>query len=156
MNPEPVRTPLQYFNQYFPDHFFEYAADFTNKYSILKGGKYLKTDAREKGIFCYNLITGCVSFSRLRIYWQAQYKYPPISDIISRDRFLALGNDFHVVDITNPSENLNVNNLWKIQPIIDAFRNLLNICLSLPHIGTYSIDEQMTQFTGRCSIKHSM
>ncbi|XP_042904032.1 piggyBac transposable element-derived protein 3 [Parasteatoda tepidariorum] len=150
--PDTVRTPLQYFRQYFQDEFFKDAADFTNQYSITKSGKSLKTDARELKVFvAANLIMGCVTFSRLRMYWQAEYKYPPVSNIISRDRFLALRNAFHVVDINNPPGNVNENKLWKIQPVIDAVRK---VCLSLPRDNvTYSIDEQMIPFTGRCSLK---
>lgn len=93
---------------------------------------------------------GCVSFHRLRMYWQSEYKYSPVSNI-SRDRFLALRNVFHVVDINNQPKNLNENKLWRIQPVVDTFNK---VCLSLPwdHI-TYSTDEHMIPFTGRCAVK---
>jgi len=141
---------LQYFSQYFNSQFFRDAADFTNQYSMIKSNQFLKTDSQElKSFFAANLIMGCVTFSRLRMYWQKGYRYPSVADIMSRDRFLALRNNFHIVDVNSPPEN--ENKLWKVQPILDAFKE---VCLNLPRDhNTYSIDEQMIPFTGRCPVR---
>ncbi|GBM42228.1 hypothetical protein AVEN_234959-1 [Araneus ventricosus] len=79
-------TPLEYLKRYFPDEFFKDAAYFTNQYSIVKSGKSIKTNAQELQRFSdVNLIMGCVSFSRLKMYWQEEYKYPLVSHNLSRD-----------------------------------------------------------------------
>lgn len=151
-NPEPLKTSLQYFDQYFSDDFFREAAEFSNQYSIWKLGKILHTDVQElKKFFAVNLVMGCVPFPRLRMYWSNDHRYTLVCDNISRDRFFSLRNCFHVVDVSQPPENRNDNKLWKVQPVINAVRNA---CLQLPrdHV-TYSIDEQMIPFTGRCPMK---
>ncbi|XP_047105925.1 piggyBac transposable element-derived protein 3-like [Schistocerca piceifrons] len=93
---------------------------------------------------------GCIKLPRLRLYWSTEYGYTPVSRIMSRDRFLALRNAFHVVDASSAPKNNN--KLWKVQPVLDAIRN---VCLSLPqdHV-TYSVDEQMIPLTGRCPLRH--
>ncbi|XP_049776024.1 piggyBac transposable element-derived protein 2-like [Schistocerca cancellata] len=68
---------------------------------------------------------------------------------MSRARFVALRNAFHMVDASSaPGNN---NKVWKVLPVLDAVRN---VCLSLPwgHV-TYSVDEQMIQFTGCCPLR---
>ncbi|XP_049835018.1 piggyBac transposable element-derived protein 3-like [Schistocerca gregaria] len=68
---------------------------------------------------------------------------------MSRDRVLALRDAFHVVDASSaPDNNIKV---WKVHPVLNAVRN---VCLSLPqdHV-TYSVDEQMIQFTGHCPLR---
>ncbi|KAG8190312.1 hypothetical protein JTE90_012598 [Oedothorax gibbosus] len=81
------------------------------------------------------------------MYWESEFQYPPVADIISRDRFLALRKNFHIVEVNRPLEN--ENKLWKVQPILDAFKE---VCLARDH-NTYSIDEQMIPFTGRCPVR---
>lgn len=146
----PVRTPMMYFADYFTDNFFVEAAHFTNMYSVLKNGASMNTDSSElKRFFGINLHMGCFPFPRLRLYWQREYSLPAIADCMARNRFLALRNSFHLVDIHSSLHS--DNKLWKVQPIINAVRN---VCLTLPRDNvSYSIDEQMIPFTGRCHLK---
>lgn len=125
-NPNPVRTRVMYFSDYFMDSFFVEAAHYTNIYSVLKKGTSMNTNSSElKRFFGINLHMGCFPFPRLRLYWQRGYSLPVISNCMTRNRFLELRNCFHLVDI-NSSSHLQ-NKLWKVQPIIDAVRN---VCLN--------------------------
>ncbi|KAG8177735.1 hypothetical protein JTE90_026577 [Oedothorax gibbosus] len=61
--PNPVRTPLQYFSQYFPSQFFNDAAHFTNQNSMIKSNKSMKTDSQElKSFFCCQSDHGLCNF----------------------------------------------------------------------------------------------
>lgn len=102
-------------------------------------------------IFGINLIIGSITNPRLRMYSQKGYNMPCITERISRDRFLLLRNVFHLVDTTQPPPEHEKTILWKVQPIIDAVRN---VCLQLPRDNVrYSVDEQMIPFTGRCPMR---
>lgn len=138
-NPDPVKLPSEYFSQYISEEFYNQAALYTN------------TNPRElKTFFALNVLMGCFLFPRLRVYWQRGYSLPSVTDYISRDRFLLLRNIFHMVDTESPPAN-GQNRLWKVQPIIDAVKR---VCLDIPRdFVTYSIDEQMIPFTGRCPLR---
>jgi hypothetical protein len=73
--------------------------------------------------------------------------FGPISQAITRDRFLKLRTSLHYVDINNrPADNNN--RFWKVQPIIEQVRNA---CRNIPRlVDCYSVDEQMIPFKGRC------
>lgn len=141
---------MEYFKQYFPDNFFNEASQYTNMYAVSKTGNSINTNASElKKFFGMNVLIGCLSYPRLRMYWSRQYSLSSVTDCISRNRFQILRNYFHLIDNNSPPPERNA--LWKVQPIINSFRN---VCLKLPRNNTaYSIDEQMIPFSGRCSLK---
>ncbi|KAJ2946825.1 hypothetical protein O0L34_g16151 [Tuta absoluta] len=85
--------------------------------------------------------------------WSEKYRYDPIANAMSRERFFLLRTNLHCVDVgaVNQAEEQTKNRLWRVQPVIDAVRNR---CLQLPRdAGNYSIDEQMIPFGGRCDLK---
>lgn len=93
-----------------------------------------------------NLIMGCITYPRLRMYWQGGMGLSLITDCMSRDRFIALRSNIHFVDNVSPPEYAKTNRLWKIQPVIEEVRNT---CKKIPrHFNFYSTDEQMIPFTG--------
>lgn len=147
-----VRSPMEYFMQYFPEDFYESTSECTNLYHFSTKGKHLRTSPQEvKQLFGMHVIMGCVRYPRLRKYWQRGFRLPVIADTMPRDRFFTLRTSLHVVDTTNVTEDMKKNRLWKVQPIIDVVRGM---CLKLPRplIGDYSIDEQMVPFTGKCTL----
>jgi len=62
----------------------------------------------------------------------------PISQAITRDRFLKLRSSLHYIDINNqPTDNYN--HFWKVRPIIEQIRNG---CRNIPRlVDYYSVDE---------------
>ncbi|XP_068081805.1 piggyBac transposable element-derived protein 3-like [Anabrus simplex] len=151
-NPPSERTPLQYHEDYFDDDFFNLAAEKTNMYSVVKTGKSINTNPQElKKFFGINLLMGCIRYPRLSMYWQKGIQLNLISECMSRDRFLLLRKHLHVVDTVNKPNDADSNALWKVQPVIQKVRD---VCLQLPRgNGSYSIDEQMIPFLGRCKLK---
>lgn len=147
-----VRSPLEYFNDYFNDDFFEKAVDFSSRYHLLKNGKLLNTTVPEmKKLFGIHIIMGCIPYPRIHMYWNKKYRQESIAPILTRDRFFLLRSSLHFVDTVTPQSDHHQNKLWKVQPVIDAVRKT---CLSLERAGrTYSIDEQMIPFTGRCPVR---
>lgn len=149
----PIRTVLSYFNDYFDDMFFKSAAEYTNMYSVTQTGKSINTNYTElKRFVGMNLMMGCIRYPRIKLYWQRGYICPIITQCMSRDRFIQLRNYFHVVDNNNTPcvSNGEKNKLWKVQPIIDAVRDAVR---KIPRVSkTYSIDDQMISFTGRCPV----
>lgn len=81
------------------------------------------------------------------MYWQRGITKDLISSVITRDRFTSIRTFLHYVDVNNrPAKNNS--KFWKVQPIIDYVQKA---CKEIPrYIGTYSIDEKMVPFTGRC------
>lgn len=59
--PNDVRTPLEYFSEYFDDSFFENAAEKTNMYCMSTTGKILKaTPQKIRQLFGMHIIMGCI------------------------------------------------------------------------------------------------
>ncbi|XP_030747111.1 piggyBac transposable element-derived protein 3-like [Sitophilus oryzae] len=70
-----------------------------------------------------------------------------------RDMFYLLRVNFYVVDILGvPGEIQKENRLWKLQPMIDMIRNHCRSLERKPR-SSYSIDEQMIPFLGRCPVR---
>lgn len=116
-------------------------------------GKELKTTPQEMKVFIgINMVMGCIKYPRLNLYWHTKLALPAITNSMSRDRFYLLRNNMHLVDANLISkETRESNKMWKVQPMIDVVRNQ---CLAQPrNTTTYSIDEQMIPFTGRCPVR---
>lgn len=148
-----IRTPIQYFEDYFNDEFYELGAVCTNNYHLRKTGKVLKTSADEiKKLFGMHVYMGVFAFPRLYLFWRQNTRLALIADVMTRDRFTTLRSALHFVpedQPTSPEDRLNP--LWKVQPVIDKVKQT---CCKLERVPcSYSIDEQMIPFTGRCSLR---
>lgn len=146
--PNAIRTPMEYFKDYFNYEFFEQAAMCTNNYYMRRTGRVLNTNSIElKKFVGIHLIMGVFPYPRLYMYWRDGMQLDMVAKIMPRERFKTLRSAFHVVDSdTAPSENANV--LWKVQPIIERVKQACNRLERQP--GYYSIDEQMLPFSGVC------
>lgn len=152
--PGDIHTPSEYFERYFTSELLEQFALTTNQYYMVNTGMQMKpicTLADIRKFFVIHAMIGCIKFPRLKLYWNERFRYDPIENAMSRERFFLLRSNLHVVDVTsvNQAEEQAKNKLWRVQPVIDAVRNR---CLELPRdAGNYSIDEQMIPFDGRCA-----
>lgn len=68
-----------------------------------------------------------------------------------REEFKTMRSCLHFVDTELPPEKPEENRLWKVQPIIDAVRKRCHELDRAP--VSYSIDEQIIPFSGRCSLR---
>ncbi len=145
-------SPLDYFNEYFDDSFWNLVADQSNRRALQANlSKPLRATAEEyKKLVGAHVITGVMKLPRLRLYYRPGLKVPAVTQI-PRDRFFKLRNYIHFVDNLSVSSEMKKNNrLWKVQPIIDVVKQK---CKSLPLSKNLSIDEQMIPFSGTTSLK---
>lgn len=147
-----LRSPTEYFSDYFDDDFYENMALCTNLYYLRKTGKVLNTTKQEiKKFVGIHLIMGILSYPRLAMYWRHNIKIEMIVSAMTRDRCMMLRNNLHVVDSDYPKVSDVGNPLWKVQPVINAVRNGCHKLERTPR--RYSVDEQMIPFTGKCHMR---
>ncbi|CAK1578319.1 unnamed protein product [Parnassius mnemosyne] len=148
----PVRTPMEYFSDYFNREFFDEIARCTNMYHHRKTGLELKlTTVEVARVFSIHIIIGCIPYPRVPMYWRGGIKLDIITQQMARDRFLTVRNALHIVDADEAPPSNSNNPLWKVQPMIDRLKLACNKLETVP--GFYSIDEQMVPFTGRCVLR---
>lgn len=89
-----------------------------------KTGRELKTTANKiKILYGVHVMISIFKYPRLKIYWSSKgLCFDPISEAITRDRFLKLRFSFHYVDVNNHSDT-DTNRYWKVQPLIDRVPN---------------------------------
>lgn len=131
-------------------------ADHTNQYSCQKNGSSINTDTKEiEQMMGMYLKMGIVQMAGVRMYWEADTRYSPVSDVMSRNRFQSLLTSLHFVDnLTVSDMEQNSDKLWKLRPWLDAFRQR---CLQVVPEEHNSVDEMMIPFRGKfSSIKQYM
>lgn len=152
-----LKSPLEYFSNYFSMVYFENAAFHTNQYSVSTTGRSLNTDAMEiRRFYGAVLLMGALKYPRLEFYWKTGLRCELLCSAFSYKRFKDIRRCLHHIDINTPP-NLN-NRLFKVQPIIDSVRAR---CLEIDRsrFKQYSVDEQMIPYLGRlpgikCTVKN--
>lgn len=149
--PSLIKTPMQYFLEYFDKNYFEQISYFTNLYAIQKSQTRFKpTSADEiKIVIGIHIIMGSLKLPRVRMYWEKDTRVPLVADNMTRDRFFSIRSNIHFIDnMTIPPGNKDV--FIKIRPLYDTIQKK---CNSLPMERNICIDEQMVPFKGHLSIK---
>ena len=119
------------------------------------------TDVTESEILAFlgfAILMGINQLPSLVDYWKKDpyFRYSPIADRISRDRFLQIWKYLHFVDNTTLPDRSNpeYDRLCRVRPVIDI---ILEACKSNYRPHQYqSIDEAMIAFKGRSSMKQYM
>lgn len=147
-----VKKPVDYFNRYLGDSFFESLAKFTNMREVLVTGKSLGTTAKEmKVFFACCIIISIYKLPRLKMFWQRDSRVPIVSDNISRNRFYSLRTRLKIVDDNIISkEQKEADRFWKIRPMLDMIQKA---CRENFRTQEISIDEQMVPFHGKVAMK---
>ena len=111
-----------------------------------------------KAYLGFLILMGLVPLASVYDYWSKNpiYHYSPIANRIPRDRFLEIHKYLQFVDNKHPFPygSPSYDKLGKIRPIIDHF-NTQFLQAYHPHHNV-SIDEAMTKFKGRCTMKQYM
>jgi len=149
-----LRSPLEYFSEYFNNDIFEKMAFFTNLYAVSKQiSRFKPTNINEMKIFIgIHIIMGSLKYPRVRLYWEDNFQINIIARNMTRDRFFALRTNFHIIDNNSISKE-NKDKFIKVRPLFDA---VLKKCNSLPLEQDLCVDEQMVPFKGQLSIKQYM
>lgn len=149
-NLEETKDPIQYFSKYFPHSFFDNMAEMTNIYSMQSDNKIKPTNTSEiTGFVGLHILMGCLSFPRIRMYWDRVFNLDLFRNTMSRNRFFQLRTNLHVVNNLEKPQKC-TDKLYKVRPIFD---NIKNRCNDLAKETKLCVDEQIVPFTGRLEIK---
>ena len=145
-------APIDYMNEYLDKEFFALMSSCTNINSVARSGKSLNTTAAEIERFLgATVFMSCISYPRIRMYWQRGLQIPLVCGTITRDRYFKIRSSLKVVVDTDVSDDAKKQDgLWKVRPLLDRIRTG---CLKQARPSMISIDEQMIPFTGMCRMK---
>ncbi|XP_015371817.1 PREDICTED: piggyBac transposable element-derived protein 3-like [Diuraphis noxia] len=148
--PASMPAPIDYFNKYFSNDFYEQIAYNTLLYTVQKGIHFSPTNAQEiKCFIAIHIIMGTLKFPRVRMYWEEAYRINTVANNMTRDRFFQLRSNFHIIDNVSIPPN-NKDKFIKVRPLYNLIKKQ---CNSLIKERNLSIDEQMVPFKGNLSIK---
>ena len=118
-------TPLNYFQMFWKDDINVLLSEQTNLYSVQRKGTSLNTTSEEIEQFIgIQMYMSIIDFPAYRMYWALETRYPPIADVMSRNRYQQLREFLHVSDNLQRDNPENTGNkLYKIQPILEHVRN---------------------------------
>ena len=78
---EEMKSPLEYFRQFWPDDINELVAQQTNLYSTQKSGSSMNTTKPEMERFIgMHLKMGLIQLPSYKLYWSQKMRYPTIAD----------------------------------------------------------------------------
>ena len=136
--PNELPTPYQYFRRFFPPAIDELVAEQTNLYSVQKSNRSVKTTGDEiSSLIGIMMKMGIVQLPSYQLYWSQSFRYEPIAEVMSRNRFFELLNNLH---FANNLEIEKGDKLAKVRPIIDAVRQE---CVKVEPEEYHSVDEQI-------------
>ena len=144
-----VRTPVQYFEQYFSREFLEELCYKAVRYRITKDPNSTFTISPQDlrtylGITIYMTL---IKVGSLRRYWASSTRVDVIAKAMTRDRFESITASLHFED--ESLGNADSSRTKKFQPIIDRFNEVfLDV---LPFVKHLSIDEQIIAYKGKKS-----
>ncbi|KAF3837915.1 hypothetical protein F7725_009683 [Dissostichus mawsoni] len=80
-----LHTPLEYFQKFVSEDMIQALVTNTNEYIFQKNGTSINTDTKEieKLIGMY-LKMGLVQMAGVRMYWETDTRYPPVSDVMAQ------------------------------------------------------------------------
>ena len=125
-------TPYQYFWKFFPHEIITDVVEQTNLYSYQK-----ETEEEIRSLIGVMMKMGIVSLPSYKCYWSQQVRYSPVADVMSRNRFQLLLENFYFVNNDEIDKN---DKLAKITPIVD---NVRNQCIEVEPEEYHSVDEQI-------------
>ena len=108
--------------------------------------------------FGFNFLMGLNPKPSINDYWrkESNYHYSPISDRITRDRYLETSRNLHFVSNSTlaPRTDPGYDRLGKVWPLLNY---LCEKFKSIYHPGKeLAVDEAMIKFQGRSSLKQYM
>jgi hypothetical protein len=142
-----TKTPLLYFKHFVTNEMIQLIVDSTNQYSVQKQGKCVNTSVKEvEQLLGMYFKMGLVEMPAMRMYWEKETWYAPITEVMSRNRFQLLVSLLHFVDNEAVSEESKKDRIWKVRPFLDMFRAQ---CLKITPEEHQSIDEMMIPYKGK-------
>ena len=146
--------PVDYFFQLFPKSSIEEIVLQTNLYAEQQGAiNFEKTSVDEIRAYIGMLfLMGINQTPNYRCYWSTkkELRYPPIADVMSRNRYEQLTRYFHLNDSTKnpPRGSPGHDKLHKVRPILENAKRKFPEHYE-PHMNI-AVDEAMIKYKGRC------
>ncbi|KAG5886569.1 hypothetical protein JTB14_011281 [Gonioctena quinquepunctata] len=142
---------LDYFKMYFDNSDVEnMCACIDLKYRIEHKAMNLSLEKIRK-FLGISILMSCLEFPQIKMYWASLTRVSKISNSMTRKRFFSIRSHLKVVVDSDVSEEIRKKDeLWKIKPLADKIRNS---CLSLERRHIVAVDEQMSPFTGVCTVE---
>ena len=151
--PDDLPSTKWYFDEFMDRSVFEWIAEQSNLYALMKNAPELKTTADEIEQFIgMHILMTVVWMPSYRMYWQETTRYEPVAGVMRRKRFDQLRTYIHMNDNTNvkQKDEPGYDALFKVRPVIEKVREN---CLKIEPEEHQSIDEQMIPFKGRIGMK---
>lgn len=147
----PVKSPINYLEEYLPDSIFETITRCTNQRGLIVGKSFNLKIEEIKKFIGLSLYMSVMRAPWLRLHWNRRYGNSIVASTMTRDRFFLIRANIKVVDDNTVSDQARKEDkLWKIRPILDC---VLKRCVALKRPDTVCIDEQMIPFTGTSELK---
>nr|XP_053644345.1 piggyBac transposable element-derived protein 3-like isoform X2 [Cherax quadricarinatus] len=142
--PLQIRSPYQYFCDFFSQDMVDNIAFQTNLYAKQKTiTNNFATDSEEIMRFIGILLfMGIVQIPSLEDYWAGSFRIPQVAEVMGSKRFRLLRRTIHFNDNTQKDND----RFHKVRPLYTA---LTNACLKVPATPKQSIDEVMVGFKGK-------
>lgn len=151
--PNDASRPIDYFHKFFTNELVQHIVEQTNVYAIQTGSSF-RTDSDEIEQYLGVLLKmGIVAMPRYRMYWSRELRFPPVADVMSRNRFDELGKHIHFNDNTELITNRDdpaYDRYFKVRPMLSMLRDA---CLQTEPEEKMSIDEQMIPYKGKNSLR---
>ncbi|CAF1289502.1 unnamed protein product [Adineta steineri] len=149
--------PIEYFYSMFGKNSINILKDQSNLYSVQQNPNRPVniTDIEIHQFIGILIMTSVYCFPQQRFYWTYNTRIPSIASAMSRDRFLRIKKNLHVVDNTN---QLNPNDptydrAFKVRPLLNIVKENFR---QIPKEEHLSIDEQIIPFKGKSVMKQHM
>lgn len=139
-----LRSPGDYFGDFFSDDIFALIVEQTNLYSVQKTGVSINTNVPEMKTFIgIELIMGIVRMPAYTDYWMNELRFPLISEKMSLKRYQKLRRYIHFAD--NGADD-GTDPYFKIRPIFEGLRKNFS---KIPNEKRMSVDEMMVPYKGK-------
>ncbi|CAF2058572.1 unnamed protein product [Rotaria magnacalcarata] len=149
--------PIDYFYTMFGKESFDILKEQSNLYSVqVNPNRPVNISESEIRQFVgILLMTGIYGFPQQRSYWTNSTRVESIASTMSRDRFLEIKKNLHVVDNTNQlSQNdPNYDRAFKVRPLLNIIKNNFR---KIQKEEQLCVDEQIIPFKGKSVMKQHM
>lgn len=142
--PLDLETPYQFFSYFFTEDFLKNIVQETHTYSIqsnpARPEKITTTELKQySGILTFMSV---YRYPSIRSYWCSKFRFTPISDTMTLNRFEKIRSILHFNDNEKhlPIDHPSHDRLHKLRPVINQLNSKFG---SLPYEQRLSVDEQM-------------
>ncbi|KAL2104215.1 hypothetical protein ACEWY4_001083 [Coilia grayii] len=147
-----IKSPLQYFREFFSKEILEVIVQESNLYAIQKDpSKPLNLTVNELEQFLGTVVyMSLFGLPASRMYWNKATRVPQVADTMTLNRWEVIK---HYLHFSNNQQQEDDDPLYKIRPLVSHLTSKLT---SIPMTENLSVDEQMVPFKGRHRLKMYM